>query len=227
MTDDGHDTNVTFASAWERSWITPLLTNSYFMDNTLVLLTFDESETYTLKNKMFAVLLGGAIPQSLQGTTDDTFYTHYSAISSVSANWALPSLGRWDCGANVFAVVANKTGYKNQAVATNALYLNASYPGPVADSAYSPVWPVPNTSDKCVAGQGVLGSVVKAWGPAAASYNYTNAYPDVGGAAGGSSGPAGGASPSPSPSAKAAASRVAGASLAAVLGAAFVVALSL
>jgi acid phosphatase len=234
MTDDGHDTNITFASTWERNWITPLLSNSYFMDNTLILLTFDEIETYPLQNKVFAVLLGGAIPAALQGTTDDTFYTHYSAISSVSMNWGLPSLGRWDCQANVFAVVANKTGYKNQAVATNAIYLNASYPGPVSDSAFTPVWPVPDTTDKCASGQGVLASVVKAWGGQPASYNYTGLYPNVGGSAAGTAGSPGAATPSgsgtapgPSTSAKAAASRLAGVSVAAALCAAFVIALTL
>jgi acid phosphatase len=224
MTNDGHDTNVTFASQWERSNIAPLLNNSYFMENTLILLTFDEIETYTKQNKIFTVLLGGAIPQSLWGTTDDTFYTHYSTISTASVNWGLPSLGRWDCEANVFAVVANKTGYKNQAVATNALYLNASYPGPLSDTAYSPVWPVPDTTDKCASGLGVLDSVVKAWGGAPASYNYTNASPNAGGSAAASPS---GATPGSSPTAKAGASRLASASVVAALCAVFVAALVL
>jgi acid phosphatase len=55
MTDDGHDTNVTFASVWERGWISALLNNTYLMDNTLILLTFDESEHYTIQNKVFSI----------------------------------------------------------------------------------------------------------------------------------------------------------------------------
>jgi len=47
MTDDGHDTDVTFAATWARGFLTPLLNNSYFMNNTLVVLTFDEDETST------------------------------------------------------------------------------------------------------------------------------------------------------------------------------------
>ena len=50
MTDDGHDTNITFAASWTRKWLTPLLNNSYFMDDTLVLVTFDENEDYTIQN---------------------------------------------------------------------------------------------------------------------------------------------------------------------------------
>lgn len=91
MTNDGHDTSVTVAGNWARNWLTPLLNNSYFMENTLVLLTFDETETYTTRNVVYTLLLGGAVPQELHGTTDDTFYNHYSAISSVSVNWGLPS----------------------------------------------------------------------------------------------------------------------------------------
>jgi hypothetical protein len=42
---------------------------------------------------------GTAIPLNLRGTTDDTLYTHYSAISTVEANWNLKSLGRQDTNA--------------------------------------------------------------------------------------------------------------------------------
>ena len=79
-------------------------------NDTLVLLTFDENESYGIQNKMFSVLIGGAVPAALKGTKDNTFYNHYSTIASVSQNWGLPSLGRWDCHANVFELVANKTG---------------------------------------------------------------------------------------------------------------------
>lgn len=179
MTDDGHDTNITFASVWERNWLAPLLNNSAFMNGTLLLLTFDETETYTEQNKVFSILIGGpdVIPPSLKGTTDNTFYNHYSTISSVSVNWGLPSLGRWDCEANVFAVVANKTGYVNVNVNTQNLYFNMSYPGPVSDNLYIDAWPVPNTSAMCASGMGVLESVKKTWGSLTETYNYTNVYP--------------------------------------------------
>jgi acid phosphatase len=180
MTDDGHDTNVTFASVWERGWISALLNNTYLMDNTLILLTFDESEHYTIQNKVFSILLGGAIPENLKGTVDNTFYTHYSAIASVSANWGLPSLGRWDCGANLFQVVANQTGYVNYGVDTTNLYLNNSFPGPLSSntySKYSSAWPVPLTSGECSAGNGILEAVVQIYGKLQPTYNYTAPFP--------------------------------------------------
>jgi hypothetical protein len=97
LVNDGHDTNITFMDAWLKFWLDPLLKDSRFNDkNTLILLTFDENETETENNRVFAVLLGGAIPDELRGTTDSTFYTHYSALSTVQANWHLGSLGRFD-----------------------------------------------------------------------------------------------------------------------------------
>jgi acid phosphatase len=177
MTNDGHDTNISFTSSYARNAISQLLNNTYFMNNTLLMLTFDESETYTLPNKVFTILLGGAIPENLKGTTDDTFYNHYSSIATVAMNWGLPSLGRWDCEANVFALVANKTGYKNAAVDLTNLYFNTSYPGPLSDTLYVPRWPVPNTSANCASGNGILASVKSTWGNSSETYNYTNAYP--------------------------------------------------
>ncbi|KAL3461954.1 phosphoesterase family-domain-containing protein [Aspergillus heterothallicus] len=179
VTNDAHDTNITFGAKWERSWVAELLKNEYFMNSTLFLLTFDE-DGYVENNRVFSVLLGGAIPEHLKGTTDDTFYTHYSTIATVSANWGLPSLGRWDCGANIFEIVANKTGYVNYDVDTTNLRLNETYPGPEAIGwigKYSPIWPVPVTDAQCSAGHGVLASVKAAFADSAPTYNYTSAYP--------------------------------------------------
>lgn len=180
MTNDAHDTNITFGAKWERSWISTLLKNSYFVDNTVVLLTFDEDDSYPKGNRVFSILLGGAIPNNLKGTKDGTFYTHYSSIASVSANWGLPSLGRWDCGANIFEIVANKTGYVNYDVDTTNLRLNETYPGPLSigeHSNFSPIWPMPVTDAKCSAGHGILDMVKKNYANTTPTYNYTSPYP--------------------------------------------------
>jgi acid phosphatase len=173
MLNDGHDTNVTFASAWERGFLAGFLNDTYFTNNTLILLTFDEIETYPLPNKVYAILLGGVIPKSLQGTIDNTFYTHYSALSTVSVNWGLPSLGRWDCSANVFQVVANKTNYTNYEVDTTHLFLNSSYPGPLSEKKYIPDWPIPDVSAKCASGMGVLNSVKTTYTGKKPTFNYS------------------------------------------------------
>jgi len=177
MTNDGHDTTITFAANWARNFLTPLLNDTYFMNNTLIVLTFDETETYTIGNKVSAILLGGAIPSDLHNTTDNTFYNHYSTLSTVEVNWGLPSLGRWDCGANVLSLVANKTGYDNYVVDTANVFFNGSYPGPVSNGAYLPIYPVPDTNAKCASGQGVLDSIVTTWGKSSGTYNYSFVYP--------------------------------------------------
>ncbi len=97
MVNDGHDTSVDYAASWLQYWLVPLLSNQNFNDNgTLVVLTFDENESYTENNCVLTLLLGGAVPASARGTTDSTFYTHYSLLSTVEANWGLGSLGRGD-----------------------------------------------------------------------------------------------------------------------------------
>ena len=113
MLNDGHNTSLAYAANWTSSFLKPLLANKYFMNNTLILLTYDESETYSIPNKIVSVLLGGAIPKALKGSTDSTFYTHYSILSTLQSNWRLPNLGRYDVGANVFSLVAQQTGLVN------------------------------------------------------------------------------------------------------------------
>ena len=56
MTNDGHDTTIDFTSSWARTFLTPLLNNTYFMNNTLVVLTFDEDETYTDHNTVYVCI---------------------------------------------------------------------------------------------------------------------------------------------------------------------------
>ncbi|KAI0267822.1 phosphoesterase family-domain-containing protein [Gloeopeniophorella convolvens] len=152
LVNDAHDTTIDFAAAWLQYWLVPLLTNPNFNDNrTLILLTFDENESASKNNRVFTLLLGGAVPASLRGTTDSTYYTHYSALSTVQANWALGSLGRFDTNktmANVYAPVAAAVGYTNTAVTGSAIPLtNASgnTPGPLNPSMFVP-FPPPNTS---------------------------------------------------------------------------------
>lgn len=134
MTNDGHDTSVTTAGRWAKNFLTPLLNNTNFMQNTLVLLTFDESHNYAIQNRVFSILLGDSVPASLHGTQDNNFYDHYSGLSTVEANWGLDTLGRWDVGANVFELVANQTGdairsWPDTQSSSGSVHLANSYPG--------------------------------------------------------------------------------------------------
>src|SRR5204862_2383146 len=108
------------------------------------------------------VLIGDAVNSSLAGTTDNTFYTHYSQISTIEANWGLPHLGRGDVNpmmSNVFELVVNKTGYKNVVVADSDIpYYNQSEPGILNPKAYAPI-PTPNNTAPGAGGVGLLSSI--------------------------------------------------------------------
>ncbi|MCJ1401558.1 hypothetical protein MMC11_004774 [Xylographa trunciseda] len=175
MTDDGHDTSIAVAGLWAKNFLTPLLTNPNFMNNTLVLLTFDETETYTEQNRVMGILLGDSIPKSLIGTTDSNFYNHYSQIATVEANWGLHTLGRWDVGANVFAYVAAKTGdtiRKWISPAFNTVFLNTSYPGLFNSQNSQVPLPAPNIA-ATINGRTVLPSIVSTWSKDQAACYYT------------------------------------------------------
>ncbi|KAK1982265.1 phosphoesterase [Colletotrichum cereale] len=168
MTSDGHDTSVTVAGAWTRGFLEPLLADANFMRNTLVLVTFDENESYGRQNRILGVLLGDAVPRHLVGTTDSAFYNHYSGLATVQANWDLPTLGRWDVGANVYAWVAERTGSVvrrwSEAAAVPDRFWNQSYAGPFNTDAPRP-YPKPNLAldGDNAAGRGILDSVKQTW----------------------------------------------------------------
>ncbi|KAF8965802.1 acid phosphatase [Flammula alnicola] len=166
MTNDGHDTNVTFASKWAIGFLTPLLKNPNFNgEKTLIVLTFDENGTDNEQNRIDTILLGTAVPKQLVGTQDTAFYNHYSELATVEANWHLHTLGRHDVGANVFSFVAKKSGDVVRRLTNPPLagtFLNISYPGPF-NSAPSGTLAVPNTK-LVVNGRSVLPKVVETWG---------------------------------------------------------------
>ncbi|KAL5614174.1 hypothetical protein BROUX41_000012 [Berkeleyomyces rouxiae] len=164
MTSDAHDTDITTASEWLYAFLNPLMDDPNFMRNTLVLVTFDENETYAKQNRIFSLLLGDAVSPALAGTTDAHFYNHYSEIASVQANWDLPTLGRWDVGANVFDVVARRSGDRlRNFTDLDSYYFNYSYAGPM-NKAHDTIYPAPNLElDKPFSGRRILKSVKKTW----------------------------------------------------------------
>lgn len=44
------------------------------IQDTLILVTFDENHSYTTQNRVLGILLGGAVPANLVGTTDSNYY---------------------------------------------------------------------------------------------------------------------------------------------------------
>lgn len=168
MTSDGHDSGVDVAGRWCSSFLQPLLKNPNFMSNTLVLVTWDESESYSQRNHILGMLLGDAVPQHLVGTVDDNFYNHYSEIATVSANWDLPTLGRWDVGANVFKLVADETGDRIRSWSSSdrfrSYYWNKPYAGYFNEGSKNRQIPKPNLDlDKSFSGRRILQSIKDKW----------------------------------------------------------------
>ncbi|KAF7337154.1 hypothetical protein MVEN_02153400 [Mycena venus] len=160
--NDGHDTLINYAASWLEYWFLPLLDDPRVNGpDTLILLTFDENETKTEQNRVWALAIGGAVPSQLCGTTDDTLYTHYSGLSTVQANWGLKSLGRQDTNAsvsNVFSFVAQKTGYKNVNLPAGQVpmfNLSGAVPGPLTSALFVP-FAAPDLSALGAGGDGVL-----------------------------------------------------------------------
>lgn len=149
-------------------------------------IAWDETASSTTQNRVVGILLGGAVPANLIGTSDTNFYNHYSQIATVEANWNLPTLGRYDVGANVFSFVAAKTGDKIRSLTSPLLplsqtLLDSSYPG-IFNSAKTAAIPIPNTT-LVVNGRPVLPGIVATWGSATlqacAGYNGSVGVPSA------------------------------------------------
>ncbi|KAI0870557.1 phosphoesterase family-domain-containing protein [Hypoxylon argillaceum] len=166
MLNDGHNTTLDYATNWTREFLKPLLTDGAFAEKTLVQLTYDEAEDYTQPNRIASLLLGNAVPEQLKGSTDDTFYTHFSILSTVENNWELPHLGRFDVGANVFQFVADVTGYANhEPPHLSSVNNSVSYPGPLNrdHSVKLTSYPPPNLKLTGAGGQPILETIAQTW----------------------------------------------------------------
>ncbi|KAI2468403.1 putative acid phosphatase Pho610 [Annulohypoxylon bovei var. microspora] len=166
MLNDGHNTTLDYATKWAHKFLLPLLTDGVFTEKTLIQLTYDETEDYSKPNRIVSLLLGNAIPDSLKGSEDDTFYTHFSILSTTEHNWELPNLGRFDVGANVFKLVADVTGFANRDPPNVATVNNSvSYPGALNRDHTTKLTtiPPPNLQLVGAGGQPVLDSIRKKW----------------------------------------------------------------
>lgn len=166
MLNDGHNTTLDFATNWSREFLKPLLVDGAFAEKTLIQLTYDESEDYSKPNRVVSLLLGNAVPESLKGSTDDTFYTHFSILSTMENNWELPNLGRYDVGANVFQLAADITGYANKDPPNVRTVNNSvSYPGPlnINHSKKLTEYPPPNLKLTGAGGKPVFEKIAKTW----------------------------------------------------------------
>ncbi|HEX8844527.1 MAG TPA: alkaline phosphatase family protein [Pyrinomonadaceae bacterium] len=97
--------NVNYSAVWLQSFLEPLLSNSTFMEGTMVVLTYDEDYPqvdYGLPEAgepVYTVLLGSMVEA---GTVQAGAYTHYNLLATIEKNFKLGDLGRNDQGAATF-----------------------------------------------------------------------------------------------------------------------------
>lgn len=168
MMNSGRNSSLQHATKWAREFIEPILGGS-IKGRTLVVLTYDEAADGDGPNQVMSLLLGSSIPESKRGTEDDTFYTHYSMLSTLQFNWQMPNLGRYDVGANIYQYIqdlGSQVLVPNKDPPNKGLVNNtASYLGPLHSSADKTVkYPPPNLGLKGSSGLGVLDHVSRLWG---------------------------------------------------------------
>lgn len=95
VNNDGHDTGVAFADRWFSRVFGPLLQNSSFMQNLLLVATFDESAA-SGGNHIYGAFFGDSVVPGSQNTAS---LTHFSILRLVERQLGLESLNRSDASA--------------------------------------------------------------------------------------------------------------------------------
>eukprot|EP00734_Pompholyxophrys_sp_LG126_P000353 Pompholyxophrys_sp_v1_NODE_130_length_1697_cov_1.951279.p1 type:complete len:282 gc:universal NODE_130_length_1697_cov_1.951279:590-1435(+) len=93
LDNDGHDTGAAYASQWFETTFSPILNNTAFMKDTLVIATFDESDNYKGINQIYTVFLGANV---IPGSKVSAQTTHYSILRTIEDAFGLGTLGQND-----------------------------------------------------------------------------------------------------------------------------------
>lgn len=98
MCHSGHDCSLDDADAFAGEWLGKLLAYPGLLDDSLIVLTWDEGQgehaccgLETGGGRVATVLISNRVIPGLQ---DDTPYTHYSLLKTIASAWGLPELGR-------------------------------------------------------------------------------------------------------------------------------------
>ena len=105
LNNDGHDKPLQYASRWLQGFLEPLLADPTFMRNTLIIITFDESDTHSrhaAANHIYTVFVG---PMVDSGQTLSENYNHYNVLRTIEENFGLCPLGEGDMGAKAITSV--------------------------------------------------------------------------------------------------------------------------
>jgi len=92
MDNDGHDTNVAYANKWYQKTFGAYLSDEHFLNDTIVITTFDEAHSYFRRNQIYTSIVGSNINP---GSYNDRL-NMYSILALIEDNWDLGSLTRND-----------------------------------------------------------------------------------------------------------------------------------
>lgn len=165
---DGSNSDLATAASWVRNFIEPYISSRKHYHRKLFIVTFARASSNTGANKVWTVILGD-MHEKQRGTTDSTYYDHYSIPASTIANFDLPSLGRYDCTANVFKLINKKAkqhNTQNPDITDN--FHQGPFAGYFSDDSLS--LPVPNLNCEGRGHSGLLRRVKKIWKKASLSY---------------------------------------------------------
>lgn len=97
LDNDGHDTGLAYASQWLEGFLEPRRKNRAFMEDRLIVVTFDESgdQSQDAGNHIYTVFLGDMVKTKEVKEN----YNHYNVLRTIEENFGLCSLGDGDAGA--------------------------------------------------------------------------------------------------------------------------------
>lgn len=101
MKNDGHNTGIAFADKFMASRFGSLIQNHQFMDQMLLVVTFDESGS-NKNNQIYTVVLGDSV---IAGARSNKAYTHYSILKTIEEAFALGTLNKNDAAASAISDV--------------------------------------------------------------------------------------------------------------------------
>lgn len=101
LKNDGHDTGVAFANQWFAKKFGPLMKDAKFMNEMLLIVTFDEAASHKT-NQIYTALYGDSV---IAGGNSKKAYNHYSILKTIESAWDLGSLNQQDAKAEALTDV--------------------------------------------------------------------------------------------------------------------------
>ena len=98
---NGHDRGIASADRFMAATFGPLLHDPRFTTDLLFIVTFDEAEGQSDKNRIYTVLWGDAVRS---GAVSDVVYTHYDLLRTVEDSFGLGTLGAHDADPDTRAI---------------------------------------------------------------------------------------------------------------------------